>query len=234
MVDHQTRNKKEERMKSILLTLFLILGLGQIANAHSVLKITDSGGGTVTIFDNLAGDSNGALGVVNFAGTVGLWTIVATVGLSDPFIGPSELDLFSIQLAGGGSSLTLEYSDHGFSAFTPGWRMEFGGTISNGGTVTYDAWQDNSNAVFGTASHIGTIGPLGPGAFSGTLDGFVIPLPDSEYSLYQRLIVTSPSSGTLYSGDAFLTPVPEPTSLFLLGSGLVGFAGFARRKLRKS
>jgi hypothetical protein len=41
------------------------------------------------------------------------------------------------------------------------------------------------------------------------------------------------SSTTVLSGDITNSPIPEPAALTLVGSGMIGLAGFARRKLFK-
>ena len=41
------------------------------------------------------------------------------------------------------------------------------------------------------------------------------------------------TSTTVFSGDIVNTPIPEPATMLLLGSGLIGLAGFARKRFKK-
>jgi len=246
-VEHYSSGKGE-KMKKVLglfLTLIMIFGLSQVAHAtvDQALALSDgtniieiNSSGVVTVLAGTASTlfSSGSGGTITWDGSLGNYNVNVSTGQGSPTLPDVTLDLNSADTASGSTSgiLGIFFSQNGNTVTPPGWSLTFGGTLSSGSgsSVSLSAYGSTADTFFGSTSSIASLGPFGPGAFSGTASGSGAGLTTTPYSLTEEVDINGVGN-TRYSGDASLNPVPEPASLTMVGTGLIGLAGLLRRKL---
>ena len=216
---------------------------------NAVLQLTN-GATTVTIGDNSGSDSNSAVGVITYIGTVGDFSTNVTTGTSKPVVGSAtspELDLASLNITNNTSSpetLTILFSDNNFGPVTGTPQASLSitqlGQSPGGprnGSVTYDGYLSASNTTLAKTTLLTAIGPVTvSGTNIGAFGSFSAP-----FALTQALQITLNAGGEfLGSANLTITPVPEVNGvLSSVLTALVLGVGFARRlsirsRLRRS
>jgi hypothetical protein len=216
----------------------VFLGFAAQASAVPMLRLTTSEGSSTTVADGGAGDLTGAAdGVVVYSGSLGGWIWNIASGFSKPALGTASspiLDLNSVNLSSFGytGTVSIWLTDTDFTATSGITNMiaAIGGTTS--GSVSFRTFADSSNTPFGQATELTNSGLLTDLAFASQLNDTFSSLTSYSLTLLVTVAHDSHFLPQISSFDAIVN-VPEPSSLFLLGAGLL-VAGFAVRIRRRS
>lgn len=216
----------------VIVAVFAMLVFAVVpAHATAELKLDDGNGNTADITDGLAGDLCGVANCVTYSGTLGGWNINVTTGSDKSSSAPNLMHLNSINhttgIAAGSNTLTIMFSDDGFSPATTGFELTFGPVISGANaTATYAAYEDDTTK-FALTNQIGstlTFHTSGTGQMNGLVNA------PNNYALTQVVTLSFNGGVGNVSFDATIDPVPEPASIVFLGTVLLGVTSLIRKK----
>ncbi|HEY6347718.1 MAG TPA: putative Ig domain-containing protein [Bryobacteraceae bacterium] len=181
-------------------------------NAGNSVTIDGTGAATCAGSCTTMISGAGSPGALTWSGQLGLFTISAASGQSKPALSPPQINLTLLVTTGSWSGSTSNpvlhamWSDVGFSGTGP-MTMAVSPLIPERDfNAVYTGYVDNTNALFGTGTTVGTIGPTNIGS-STTITGAG---PTSEPFSMTEDVVVSMSQDASFTVSFNLIAVPQP------------------------
>jgi hypothetical protein len=178
-----------------------------------------------------------ASGGITYSGMLGNFSLNITSGQATGDALLPTLNVNSVGYSGRGTgTLTIVFSETSFGALAGSVASQISGLTA--GTVSYSAFGDASNKLFGQGTLLGNAGLFSAGTFSGGASA-TYPVP-GPFSLTEMIVISQNASGTTSFATSLTDPVNVAVSVpdsgstvTLLALALLGI-GLARRKLAAS
>jgi len=220
-------------MKKFLMMAGILASLVTGASASVEVRIINAAGGGDTGWIQCADPSCTFLGAVgNYFLT--LDSAVKTDGVN-PFLDMTYGAHTTVANAG---TIVIEAMANGYTSFATGFNLVANGNSTLGDSDTIVAYQSNTNAfcAAGVNACVPTTAIVttpsftpNPG-YSQTGSGGSSTV--NPYSLGLAITISNPTAAGANTGDIMLDAVPEPASVLLLGTLLVGVTQLVRRRVK--
>lgn len=207
-------------LSSTLATAATVLTFEGLQNQEQILDFYNGG---------LGGNGSGpgpSFGIV--FGPDALALIDADAGGSGNFANEPSPDTIAFFLSGPGAVMNVA------AGFTTGFSFYYTSIGFNGSVTVYDALNGAGNIL--AQVDLVALGSAGAGDPNGSFDTWAaigVLFGGTAYSVNFSGVANQIGFDEITLGSNVPGQVPEPSTLLLLGSGLVGLVGFGRKKIRK-